>query len=153
MDEWKDITAYPGLYEVSSTGKIRNKETGVVRKPSYRNGYKFFFLGRSKHRKNVYLHRILAETFIANPMSHKYVDHIDRDKENNTLSNLRWTTQSVNCHNKPYRSNRHGVPGVVSYKGKFKSKIRTAGKTQHIGTFLTAIEASDAYIACKLQTY
>jgi hypothetical protein len=51
------------------------------------------------------LHRFLAELFIDNPDNKPFVDHIDQDRSNNDLSNLRWCTRSENNRNKGMHSN------------------------------------------------
>ena len=50
--------------------------------------------------KNYSVHRLVAETFLDNPINLKFVDHIDRDKSNNDLSNLRWVTAQENLYNR-----------------------------------------------------
>lgn len=50
--------------------------------------------------KNCSVHRLVAETFLDNPNKLKYVDHIDRDKSNNDVSNLRWVTAQENLYNR-----------------------------------------------------
>jgi hypothetical protein len=46
------------------------------------------------------IHRLLAIQYIPNPDNLPEVDHIDRNKQNNDLSNLRWVTHATNCNNK-----------------------------------------------------
>jgi hypothetical protein len=43
-----------------------------------------------------YTHRLIAETLIPNPEDYAEVDHIDRNKKNNSKSNLKWTTRFEN---------------------------------------------------------
>lgn len=43
-----------------------------------------------------YTHRLIAETFISNPNNYAEIDHIDRNKNNNSVTNLRWTTRFEN---------------------------------------------------------
>ena len=53
-----------------------------------------------KINKKCYLvHRLVAETFLDNPENKPFVDHIDRDRHNNNVSNLRWVTSSENNRN------------------------------------------------------
>lgn len=51
-------------------------------------------------RKGELIHRLVALHFINNPNGYPEVDHIDRDKENNNVDNLRWVTKSENNKNK-----------------------------------------------------
>jgi len=53
---------------------------------------------RDGKRKNVYVHRLIAELFIPNPNNEKYVMHIDDCKEHNNVDNLMWVTQKANCN-------------------------------------------------------
>ena len=50
--------------------------------------------------KDISVHRLVAETFLENPDMKKCVDHIDRDKTNNDVSNLRWVTSQENLYNR-----------------------------------------------------
>ncbi len=43
-----------------------------------------------------YTHRLIAETLIPNPKNYTEVDHIDRNKTNNSANNLKWTTRFEN---------------------------------------------------------
>lgn len=52
------------------------------------------------NRKTYTVHRLVAETFLDNPNELKFVDHKDRDKSNNELSNLRWVTAQENLYNR-----------------------------------------------------
>ena len=45
------------------------------------------------------IHRLVAEAFIPNPENKPYVDHIDTNRTNNDVTNLRWVTQEENMRN------------------------------------------------------
>ena len=49
-----------------------------------------------KNHKNYFVHRLVAQTFIPNYDNKPCVDHIDGDKKNNHVNNLRWVTPSEN---------------------------------------------------------
>lgn len=83
------------------------------------------------------------------------VDHIDGDRANNRINNLRDVTQSDNQHN-IYDSNignkSTGLRGVTKKKGRrFQAKITVHGVIKHLGSFDTAQRASYAYQDAKLK--
>ncbi len=81
---WKDIENTNRKYEVSTYGRVRNKKTGLIRKPVRdRDGY----LNTNLCGKTEKIHRLVALTFIPNPESKKEVNHIDEEKTNNSISN------------------------------------------------------------------
>ena len=83
------------------------------------------------------------------------LDHIDGDKLNNNIGNLRLITQRENTQNT--RFHRDGsLPGVWwdKEKGKWKTQIQVDDKKFHLGYFTTQLEAFDAYIqACQEREY
>ena len=103
--EWRVITEYP-TYEVSTDGQVRNKKTGRVLKANP-NGFGYLHVGLRKDNKGhtKMIHRLVGEAFIPNPDGKLVIDHINRDKTDNHLENLRWATSSENNQNKGRQSN------------------------------------------------
>lgn len=89
-------------YEVSSTGNIRNCLTGKILSPNWtQKGYRQVFLFPGGGPSKVFrVHRLVLETFVGPPPPGCEADHIDRDRSNNALSNLRWVTKSENNKNR-----------------------------------------------------
>lgn len=98
MEEWRTIKDLPG-YSVSNKGRVRKDSTGQVMVLSKNGGYARITI--SKH-----VHRLVAEAFIEKPEDPGkcWVDHIDGDRANNDVENLRWVTPSENCTAYGYHS-------------------------------------------------
>ena len=112
MEEvWKDIKGYEGLYQVSNLGRVKALEKRVDIGKCHKNfkehflaegisrGYKFVVLCRDGKNVTRRIHRLVAETFMPNDNKSLQVDHIDRNRSDNRLCNLRWVTKLENMHN------------------------------------------------------
>ena len=101
--EYVDLIGFDN-YEILAAEPftIRRKDTKrVVSEILNKNtGYIYVHLNTSSCRVNRYKHRLIAQQFIDNPNNLSDVDHIDRDKTNNSLSNLRWVSHSDNLRNR-----------------------------------------------------
>lgn len=104
---WKDIEGYEGLYQVSNLGRVKSlsKKRGFgeqkekVLKPWITNlGYCTVTLYKNSLSQIKRVHRLVAEAYIPNPENKETVNHIDGNKQNNTVENLEWNTQSENIN-------------------------------------------------------
>jgi len=107
---WKKVSGFGGLYRVSNTGVVKkipylrgNRWGGltqvkenILKEKLDEDGYKRVCLINGKERKDFFVHRLVAQTFIDNPKNKPCVNHIDSVRDNNNLSNLEWVTHKEN---------------------------------------------------------
>jgi hypothetical protein len=75
-----------------------------------------------------------------------FIDHIDGNKQNNNIENLRPATMSQNNQNsKEKNTNKLGVKGVCIERGRYKANIKINGKNKHLGYFYSLEEAKIVY--------
>lgn len=98
VENWQQIKYFPN-YQVSDLGNVKNKTTNKnIAKWRKSNGYLQVTLHSNGIKKNVYIHRLVAEAFIPNPDNLTDVNHKDENKTNNTVNNLEWMTHLNNCN-------------------------------------------------------
>ena len=103
-EEWKLLDIFDldedEKYAISNYGRIRsfkNSQEGVIIKGSLLKGYKILNVKlKNKKRTTKYIHKLVAELFIPkdNPYQ-EFVIHVDYNKNNNHISNLKWVTQQT----------------------------------------------------------
>lgn len=96
----KDVVGYEGLYAVTEDGRVwaypNRLHKGKFMKASLKKGYPFVCLCKGSTIKQFTVHRLVAEAYLPNPDNLPQVNHIDSNKENNSVSNLEWCTASYN---------------------------------------------------------
>jgi hypothetical protein len=145
MEEWKEITDYPN-YEISNLGNIRNKNNNLI---PYLNKSGYYCIKLYTEEYPKLIHKLIAEAFIPNPNSLFEIDHIDRNRKNNSLDNLRWVSRSQNQYNRNMKTQKSTSKyrGVSLNKGinKWRVRIKMNGKDTHIGYFETEEEGARAF--------
>jgi hypothetical protein len=111
-EKWKEFSlGYNSQkrYAISTYGRLMsfmdNFKDGEILKGSLTSGYNSFryriYADKKVINRNILFHRVVAEQFLPNDDPEKvFVIHLDFDKTNNRLENLRWATkEDVNTHN------------------------------------------------------
>ena len=107
-------------YDVYEDGRVWSNKSNIFLKQRLdKDGYQTVGLWiKNVKRKTYSVHRLMGELFLPNFNNLPEIDHIDRNKLNNSLFNLKWETYSNQSHNqKIYSTNTSGVKGV-SYNKK-----------------------------------
>lgn len=125
MEEFRTIEGHE-KYSISNLGRVMNNKTGRFLKPSDNGrGYLHVAWRHDKKKKFFTIHRLIANAFIPKIEGKDYVDHIDNDKKNNSLENLRWCSQQENNFNRSSSShNTSGIKGVNFVKPSNKWEAR-----------------------------
>lgn len=94
--EWNNIKGYEGLYWVSNFGDVRNKRGNILSLKDNGTGYFQVQLSKNGKKRLLLIHRIVAISFIKNPLKKSRVNHIDNNPKNNKVENLEWVTDLEN---------------------------------------------------------
>ncbi|MEN9363240.1 MAG: hypothetical protein RI903_548 [Bacteroidota bacterium] len=126
-EEWKRLrfssSDHSLHYEISNYGRIKSfqhKAMGTLIQGSSIQGYKTLNIRTPQKAINQYVHKLVAAYFIPlkNPLA-TYVAHVDFDKQNNRVENLRWMTRAeLTAHNKknPFILFRNKPTRTKNYK-------------------------------------
>lgn len=151
---WKPIPGYENRYMVSNRGKVvsimntHGKKCWKIRKLNKTiDGYLRVSLygGEAKYSKRVRVHRLVAQSFLPNPEHLPVVDHINTQRTDNYVENLRWVTRKDNVNNPltaqkvKTRWKRFKHPSSHLVEGpdgtvydSIKSAAKSAGKTREM---------------------
>lgn len=128
---WKDIPGYEGLYQASNLGRIRSLDREIIQwnrfdnvkviykgkilslKPN-KKGYFKCSLNKNGKSRTFLVHRIIAQTFLKNFDKNLTVDHINGNKQNNNVDNLRMVTIKKNIQ-LSYDNNLHKLKKVCKF--------------------------------------
>lgn len=104
-------------YEITRSGHVINKNTGRILKgvPNNKGYLRVCIVGKLR-----FIHRLVAEKYVPNPLNKSQVNHIDGNKLNNSASNLEWVTNLENREH-AIKNNLH-LCGERSYFSKLKNE-------------------------------
>lgn len=143
------------------TGKLFWKKRPLSMFTSNRagNAWNSRFAGKealsSAHNTGYFCGGILGKVFLAHRVAwavyygewpREEIDHINGDRKDNRISNLREASRLENSRNAARRSdNSSGLKGVGVHKGQWRARMRIDGKSRHLGYFPTPEAAHAAY--------
>jgi hypothetical protein len=142
-EEWKRIPGHP-RYEISNFGRVKSHR--------YYHGNTLGYLSvrlvnNPKNKKRRLIHQLVWESFGNKKYDgqHFVIDHIDENKENNRIDNLRLLSNSRNVA----RGHRRNLPTGVTLtaQGTYLATInfKHMGKQKYLGRYKTPEEASKVY--------
>ena len=150
MELYKTTKGYN--YSVSNLGNVKNNKTGLILKQFSRSKtcrYLSVNLCNKGKMKTFSVHQLILKAFIENPNPELYnqIDHIDNNKLNNNLSNLRWCSHSQNNRNKYSSRNKKGC--ITIQKDGRKKKYRFQYNLNYKQTYKSFFTLREAQIAQK----
>jgi hypothetical protein len=150
---WKQVNDFP-MYSVSNTGKVRNDKTCRILKPfridNSQNNKNYFRvdLNSKDNIRRIRLHRLIAKTFLEDYTEDLFVDHIDRNRLNNHISNLRMVDIYKNNRNRSKIIGKSSIYKGVYYVKNRRKWIATIGYNHekiYLGIFKNEVDAAKAY--------
>ena len=148
METFRIIEGFEN-YSVSDHGNVKNNKTARIMKQTIQLGYHSVALTTGATKFNRKVHILVLNAFLNNLENKPCVDHIDNDKSNNNISNLRWATHTENGRNQTIsKANKSGVKGVLWDKktNKWKASITIDCILIYLGVFDNLKDAKRARI-------
>lgn len=140
MEVWKPVVGYEGLFEVSSTGRVRSLTREVLYKDGRVREHKgqllspwvdhhgYYRVSLKLHQvvKHKHVHRLVAEAFVHNSNISLFdtVDHINANKLDNSVENLQWLSRSANITKKAADGTAPVVRGHAKLTFELAAEIR-----------------------------
>jgi hypothetical protein len=146
FDYCEDNTSQPFMQKIRTSQRVKIGDVaGCMRKS---DGYYVIRFGRIAYA----LHRLVWIYHNGDIPDGMLVDHVDGNKVNNRIENLRLATKSQNNHNsKIHSNNTSGIKGIFRDKSrnKWRAQLAINGKIKSVGSFDTIEEAEAAVIAAR----
>lgn len=163
MDVWIPVFGFVGRYEISTNGKIKRLKRVVPHARSkfisipeiilspklHKSGYLYVNLTKDGVSFTKQVHRVLMESIRNESIDGFEVNHIDCNKENNSVDNLEIVNRRENLSHRYKNATSSVFTGVHFHKrsGLFVARIFLNGKKLHIGCSKSELEAGCLYDA------
>lgn len=140
-ETWKPVENFEELYEVSNKGKIRSKDRidrigrlkrgQLLKEIDNRKGYKYVNLHKDGEAQRKYIHRLVAEAFIGECPKGFEVDHVDRNRGNNKIENLRYIpikrNRATSAESRTRKVRQYSVDGTLI--SEYRSTVEASKTT------------------------
>lgn len=162
MEEWRDISGYEGLYQVSNLGRVKSlgrivdgvkrnklpikriKVERILKQSLNPDGYAFIRLCKDSIMTTKYVHKLVAISFLGE-MSGLHVDHINNVQKDNRLENLQWIFPRENTSKDRKGSSKFIGVSLRKNSKKWESYISINKRRKHLGLFNNEKDAKEAY--------
>lgn len=155
---WKPVVGWEGFYEVSNLGRVKGLQKitkfgdrikiypeRILRQAIGKRGYYIVSLNHNYTSKTFTVHRLIATAFIPNKENKPCIDHIDGNRLNNSIENLRWCTYKENSNNPITKSRNSQSTKNMWEEGVFENryniKYRKVGKFTKDGILLCVYDS------------
>ena len=118
--EWAEIPGYEGLYWASEDGCIKSARKQLSPGRSKNGYFRVVLYGKSGQRVTRYVHRLVLMAFTPQESWDEEVDHINGDKANNSIGNLRWCSGR---ENKSFDSSRNAISRAMKESESNRSRV------------------------------
>jgi hypothetical protein len=165
-EEWKDISGYEGIYQISNHSRVRSIKYGPILKKTPINkisGYRYLSLNKPGEKsKTHYLHILVAKTWIPNPQNLSVVNHKNGIRDDAKIDNLEWATVQQNVAHAIHVLERHGslfrnrtpkclqTPKIRSQIWHFYNLAKKTTRETGIKHVVDHIEPLNGAISCGL---
>lgn len=154
---WEDVKGYEGFYKVSNLGKVKSLERYVkhpkgglkkvcerILKIGYDNNRPRVELSKNGEKRKALVYRLVAESFIPNPIGYPEVNHKDENTRNNQVSNLEWCSHGYNMiyGTRTERASKSKYRGVGMYHPKSDILMKVFVSRKEAAEYMGVSESS-----------
>ena len=157
LENFQDIIGFTN-YMINENGEVYSKGRKNLMKIQQPRGYKSVKLRKDNKSYCKTIHRLLGLQYLPNPNNKPCIDHLNRNKSDNSLSNLRWATYNENAKNRTSKINSTsrftGVRKTTNNKkNPYRAETTHLGKKYNIGYYKTEEEGYEAYKEFNLENF
>ena len=134
-------------YLIHRDGRVYNQKFNrFLKKRLMNSGYYYVNIWNNGKGKNKTIHRLIAIHYIPNPHNLPCVDHIDGNRTNNDISNLRWCNHSQNGQNSCGRNKIKNITKHARGRFQFHKKYKGVRYSKYFKTLEEAIEYKENFL-------